>query len=311
MNQNVAMMMALTKVKGLGPKTLLPYIKGVTLSDVDKTYHLLTQIRAEHSRIKEIPSYNEFCESVKEAQDCLNKQEQLGIKAIGYGEKDYPSGFKELAKPPMYFFYKGNKEALFRDGIAVIGTRNVTPYTEKVGEHMGKYLAKKKWTVISGLAIGSDASGHRGCLEGNGVTVAIVGTPLDTVYPKKNAPLQEELLKKGGCVISEYPIGTPFIARHLVERDRLQSGLAKGVFVIATGEKGGTWNAINEAVSLEKPIAFFDYTKSKYNDKADEHTQGMDKMIKAGAKGVYHSIEIDKFLKQCARQKEYVTSLFR
>ena len=306
MNEQIAYIMAISKIKGLGPKTLLPYLQREgKIESEEKAYQMISQIQKENTRVKEIPSLEEFSDWVSESKARLAKQDTLGIHGISYGDKDYPDGFKNLDKPPLYFFYKGNKEALKQDGIAVIGTRNVTPYTETIGKHIGSYVAKKGLTVISGLALGSDAAGHTGCLEGKGTTIAIVATALNTVYPKKNAPLQDEILAKGGCVISEYPIGTPFIARHLVERDRLQSGLAKGVIVVATGEMGGTWHAVNEAFSLHRPVAYFDYTKcKKYDYQNDPHVMGMDKMKAKGAKPIFHSREVDAYLKSCIKAKD-------
>lgn len=279
MTKQIEYVMAISKVKGLGPKTLLPYLqhKGNIASE-DEAYQMICKIQKENPRVRTIPTKEEFSDWIQETQTRLAKQESLSIHSICYGEKDYPDGFKDLDRPPLYFFYKGNKEAIKQDGIAVIGTRNVTPYTETIGKHIGSYVAKKGLTVISGLALGSDAAGHTGCLEGKGTTIAIVATALNTVYPKKNAPLQDEILANGGCVISEYPIGTPFIARYLVERDRLQSGLAKGVIVVATGEMGGTWHAVNEAFSLHRPVAYFDYTKcQKYDYQNDPHVMGIKK----------------------------------
>ena len=306
MNNQIAYIMAVTKIKGLGPKTLLPYLQDKKYIETEEAaYKMVSQIYQENSRIKIIPTKEEFSCWIKEAKACLDKQDTLDIHGICYGDKDYPNGFKSLDKPPLYFFYKGNKKALKQEGIAVIGTRNVTPYTETIGKHIGSYVAQKGLTVISGLALGSDTAGHTGCLQAKGTTIAIVATALDTVYPKKNAPLQNEILANGGCVISEYPIGTPFIARHLVERDRLQSGLAKGVIVAATGEIGGTWHAVNEAFSLNKPVAYFDYTKcKKYDYKNDPHVLGMSKMKIKGAKPIFYGREVDVFLKSCVQLKE-------
>ena len=306
MNETVAYLLAFQAAKGLGPKTLASYASQISqIKDDRSAYHLLEEIKDKYpGRIKGLPNFDTFQGAAEKAMSCLITQEKQGIHAISCTDKDFPSGFKDLDVPPLYIFYKGNKEALKQKGIAVIGTRNVTDYTQRVGEHIGSYMAKKGWSVVSGLALGSDASGHRGCLNANGTTVAIVATSLDRVYPWKNKPLQDEILAKGGCVVSEYPTGTPFIVQHLIARDRLQSGLAQGVFVVATGEKGGTWHAINEAVKLHKPICFYDYTKIKtYDYKKDEHTLGMAKMKSLGAKPIHYGMDIDRFLSSCKERK--------
>ena len=302
MSENISYALALSKIKGLGPKKLLEFNEEIfSLNNPQIAYNLLIKIQSKYARqIKSIPAQNEFFDWISDAKLLLQRQEELGIHSIAYTNSDYPENFKRLDSPPLFFFYKGNQEALYMKGVAVIGTREVTPFTNEVGKHIGQYIAKKGFTVISGLALGSDTAGHRGCLDVGGTTIAIVGTPLDKVYPKQNTNLQNEILENGGCIISEYPIGTPFMAQQLITRDRLQSGLANGLFVIATGETGGSWHAINSALKLKIPMCYFDYTRSKsYNYQADVHTQGMQKMASLGGQPIFTPDEFDAFLKKC------------
>lgn len=307
MSVNIAYALAFSRVSGLGPKKLLEFKEEIlSLQDTQAAYHLLTKIQKKYAkRIKNIPDPDEFSSWISESSNLLEKQEDLGIHSIAYTDGDYPENFKRLDTPPLYFFYKGNQEALYQKGIAVIGTREVTDYTERVGRRVGEYIAQKGFTVISGLALGSDAAGHRGCLDAGGTTIAIVSTPLNEVYPRQNTWLQNKILDKGGCVISEYPIGTPFMAQHLIARDRLQSGLANGVFVVATGEKGGTWHAINGAIKLKIPLGYVDYTRvdpQKYNYKTDIHAQGMQKIKSVGGYAICSPAEFDDFLNKCSAE---------
>lgn len=302
MSDYIAYAIALGKVRGLGPKKLYEFQDRLAnVHDTDAAYLLLEEIKSKYNKqLKVIPSKDEFVTWTYDADKLLQRQEEMGIHSIAYPDNDYPPQFKQLDNPPLYFFYKGNQEALYMKGIAVIGTREVTDYTRRVGEHIGKYIAEKDFSVISGLAIGSDTAGHKGCLDAGGTAVAIVATPLDQVYPKQNTALQNEILETGGCVISEYPIGTPFVAQYLVARDRLQSGLANGVFVVATGEKGGTWHAINEMVKLKRPLGYFNYKKVSYVDSLDLHTQGMDAMYAKGAMPISSQEDFDEFLDKCS-----------
>ena len=305
MSVNIAYALAFSRVSGLGPKKLLEFKEEIlSLQDTQAAYPLLTKIQKKYTKqIKNIPDPDEFSSWISASSTLLEQQEDSGIHSIAYTDGDYPENFKRLDTPPLYFFYKGNQEALYQKGIAVIGTREVTGYTREVGKHIGQYIAKKGFNVISGLALGSDAAGHQGCLDAGGTTIAIVSTPLDQVYPRQNTQLQNEILDNGGCVISEYPIGTPFMAQHLIARDRLQSGLANGVFVVATGEKGGTWHAINGAIKLKIPLCYFDYTRVKaYNYKADIHTQGMQKMASVGGYAICSPAEFDDFLNKCSAE---------
>lgn len=301
MTNSIAYALAFSKVSGLGSKKLFEYKDRLfSLERNLDAYSLLEEIQAQHKRIKKIPSKEEFNDWISDALKTIHEQEELGIYAISYVDIDYPQGFKDLSNPPLYFFYRGNKKALLQKGIAVIGTRSVTEYTEKVGYHIGSYAAKNGFSVISGLALGCDSEGHRGCLDCDGTTIAIVGNSLDQVYPKQNTSLRNEILKNSGCILSEYPIGTPFSSYHLIERDRLQSALANGVFVVATGLTGGTWHAIKTAVTLKRPLCFYDYTAIKsYNYLSDPQTFGMSKMAELGARPISNRKSYNAFLADC------------
>lgn len=302
MDDYIAYTMAFSRVRGLGFKRLVEYRNELAaLSDDQEAWMLLEKVQNRYRRwIRELPDRASFQQWLDEARETLKRQEDLGIHSVSFKDKYYPAGFRYVHQPPLYFFYKGNIDALQKKSIAIIGTREVTPYTEKIGYRMGEYAAEKGWNVVSGLALGSDAAGHWGCLQGYGVTIAIVGTPLDKVYPKQNAQLEKEILACDGCVISEYPMGTKYSPGHFVERDRLQSGLAQGVFVVATGETGGTWHAILEADNLEKPIAFWDYRRAGHYDyERDSHTWGMKNMELLGAMPLSTKADVDSFLLQC------------
>lgn len=301
MNETIAYILALSRVKGLGPRKLYEYRNSLsTLSSLEEAWQLFQEMQEQYIRyIREIPSKEEFQKRVDDFLKRLEEQETLDIHTMIFTDSAFPKGFHEVTNPPLFFFYKGNIKALSQKSVALIGTRQTTSFTEKVGEHVGKYLAEKGWCVVSGLALGSDASGHRGALLGSGKTVAIMPVPLSLVYPKKNTKLAADILANDGCFISEYLVGTPYSWTHFVERDRLQSGLASGVFVVATGESGGTWHAIHGAMNQKKPVAFFDYTKVSYNYKEDLHTLGMDRMKSIGAMPVGTEKEMEDFLSLC------------
>lgn len=297
--------MAFSKIKGLGAKTLSKYKNAInTLRTDDDAYVWLKQICELYKRVQ-LVSKDLFLSSCENAHNVIVKQKEQGITAISMMDEYYPKGFLALDDPPLYFFAKGNKEALIKDGIAVIGTRQVTNHSRSVGERFGQVLAEKGWTVVSGLAIGCDTSGHVGCLRGEGITIAIVATPLDQVYPKQNTQLQEQILENNGCVISEYPLGEKFSPYNLVARDRLQAALAQGVIVVATGFTGGTYHAINTAEKIRKPVGCFNY-KDTYYEK-DPHALGNREMIKSGrAIPLYDQNSIDDFLYKCKPQAENI-----
>ena len=171
------------------------------------------------------------------------------IQIVTYLDANYPKRLKNIIDQPTVLYYKGNIECLNKkDTVAIIGTREPTEYGVKIARNLGSSFGKRDYVVVSGLALGCDMYGHEGCLDENGTTVAVMPCGLDTVYPAKNKPLAEKILDKGGCLISEYPIKTRVFKNFFVERDRLQSGLSDGVFVIETGEKGGKLHTVGYAL---------------------------------------------------------------
>ncbi len=174
---------------------------------------------------------------------------KLGIKIISYFDEDYPKRFKDMAFSkecdfPVLFYYLGDIKLLNSEKIcAIIGTRKVSPKAKEYGMRIAKKMVDDGYVVVSGLAEGCDTIGHRGCLDAGGKTVAIVGTPLNTIFPKTNKNLQDEILEKGGLVISEYPIGFKWGAFAFVQRDRLQTLGSDVVIALQCSIDGGTMYA--------------------------------------------------------------------
>ena len=153
-------------------------------------------------------------------------------------------------------------------GVAVIGTREPTHNGIKAGEFFAGEFAKKGYNIVSGLAIGCDTTGHKGALEVNGVTTAFLANGLDweSIYPKENLKLAQDIVRNGGLLLSEYPIGQSCGRYGLVARDRLQAGLSKATIVVQTGEKGGTMHAVNATIASNKPLFVVEYKHpSDYN----------------------------------------------
>ena len=124
-------------------------------------------------------------------------------------------------------------------------------------------FAEANFNIISGLAIGCDTTAHKGALNANGLTTAFLAGGLDLpIYPKENTALAQEIIDRGGLLVSEYPVGDPILANKFVARDRLQSGLADATLVIQTGIKGGTMHAVNATIVNKKPLYAVQYKGS-------------------------------------------------
>lgn len=240
-------------------------------------------------------------EAYSKARNIIDRSRDAGIGIASFYDEDFPKQLKnivdEKGKPanPILIYYKGKLSSIPRHGIAIIGTREPTPEGIKAGEYFGEKFAEKSLNVISGLALGCDASGHRGALKANGFTTAFLAHGLDTVYPKENETLANEIVEKGGLLISEYPIGTPPMANYFVARDRLQSGMADATLVVQTGISGGTMHAVTSTIQAQKPLYAVTY---KDNVNQAEKVKGNVILIDSRKAVPLSSGDIDAVLKK-------------
>jgi DNA processing protein len=164
---------------------------------------------------------------------------ESGNHLLTLADDDYPADLLQTADPPLVLYLKGRRELLNAVGIAVVGSRNATPGGTQNAEAFSRTLSEAGLTIISGLAMGIDAAAHRGGLFGKGSSIAVVGTGLDLVYPSRNKSLAHELALHG-LMISEFPLGTPAIAANFPRRNRIISGLSKGVLVVEAALASGS-----------------------------------------------------------------------
>ncbi|MBP7476441.1 MAG: DNA-processing protein DprA, partial [Pyrinomonadaceae bacterium] len=148
---------------------------------------------------------------------------------------------REIDDPPPVLYVKGDWQACFEQPcIGVIGSRKCSTYGENASEMLSRDLASRGITVVSGLARGIDSAGHRGAIRGQGRTVAVMGTGIDTVYPRENNGLVREILESGGCLVTQFPLGTPPLKDNFPYRNRIISGLSLGVLIIEANERSGS-----------------------------------------------------------------------
>lgn len=170
----------------------------------------------------------------------LKKIKDKGISILFYKDLDYPESLRNISNPPTFLYYIGDINLLKSEKrIAVVGTRKATTYGKISCEMIVKDLVKNDVVIISGLADGIDAISHKTSLEEKGKTIAIVGSGLDNIYPKKNTKLWKEIEEKG-LIISEYPLGTPPLPYHFPLRNRIIVGLSSGILVVESKSRGGS-----------------------------------------------------------------------
>jgi len=191
---------------------------------------------------------------------------------------DYPLLLKQLPDAPFALFVKGNTQLLGASQLAVVGSRNPTPYGREIAESFGKHLTQCGLAITSGLAAGIDAASHRGAVAGSGQTIAVCGTGLDTVYPRSSEALAKEIVERGGALVSEFPPGTPPRKANFPQRNRIISGLSLGTLVVEAALHSGS--LITARMAGEQGREIFAIPGSIHNPMA----KGCHQLIRQGAK---------------------------
>ncbi|MEH6470417.1 MAG: DNA-processing protein DprA [Halopseudomonas sp.] len=152
----------------------------------------------------------------------------------------YPQSLREIADPPPLLYLVGDAALLSLPQIALVGSRNATIQGLEDAQAYARYLSKQGLVPTSGLALGIDAAAHAGALDGMGLTVAVLGTGVDRIYPARHHGLAQQIVEQGGVLVSELPLGTPTRAQNFPKRNRIISGLSVGVLVVEAALKSGS-----------------------------------------------------------------------
>jgi DNA processing protein len=174
------------------------------------------------------------------AEDEIKRVAEAGGSLLTPEDIEYPKRLREIYDPPAVLWIRGNVELLSRPGIAVVGTRQPSPYGAGMAELLSRDLANRRLVILSGMARGVDTAAHKGAIEAGGKTVAVWGTGIDVIYPKENKKLAESIVATGGTIVSEYPLGTFPAPQNFPIRNRILSGMSIGVLVIEAAEYSGT-----------------------------------------------------------------------
>ena len=228
----------------------------------------------------------------KKIRECLGEYiENMIIKEIDIitiNERLYPKRLKEIYDAPVCIYIKGNKNILNQNMIGIIGCRQASEYGIKVAKYFSYNLSKKGIIIVSGLAKGIDSFSHIGTIEANGKTIAVVGNSLDIVYPKENYYLEKQIIQKEGAIISEYPLGVKPEKINFPARNRIISGISKGVIVVEAKRKSGTLKTVDFALEQGRDVYVVPGNINSIN------SVGTNDLIKQGARLVtnYEDIEV-------------------
>ena len=221
---------------GLGARSLVPLLKAF-----GGAVQLRAASRAQLARV----ASPEVAATIERGPDralldrTLEWLREPGHWLFAWDDPDYPPALLAIADPPPVFCYAGRRELLSRPALAIVGSRNATPQGVEHATEFAAALSAARLTIVSGLATGIDAAAHRGGLSAGGSSIAVVGTGLDRVYPPENGALAQRLAQDGG-LLSEFALGTPPLPENFPRRNRVISGLARGVLVIEATLNSGS-----------------------------------------------------------------------
>jgi len=200
-----------------------------------------------------------------------------GHDLVALDDPDYPRSVLEIGDPPPVFYCIGRRELLLRPALAIVGSRNATPQGIADAQAFARALSAAGLTIVSGLALGIDSAAHRGALDGDGSSIAVTGTGPDRVYPAANRELAHDLAARG-LIISEFSPGMPPLPHNFPRRNRVVSGLARGVLVIEATLSSGS--LITARLAGEQGREVFALPGSIHSP----FSKGCHKLLREGAK---------------------------
>ncbi|HAR87374.1 MAG TPA: DNA-protecting protein DprA [Clostridium sp.] len=232
---------------------------------------IVEKFQKSYIKIEELAA--EECKSIKDIHICTMY------------DIDYPIILLQYEDAPFGIFYKGNiSMANEKKNISIVGSRKCSRYGIDVTNSMVEQLSPYEINIVSGMAKGIDSVAHRAAIKNNINTIAVLGSGIDVIYPKENYRLYHEILEKGGCIISEFPLGTPPLSRNFPMRNRIISGMCELLVVTEGGEKSGTLITVGAALEQGKNIIVVP------GSIFSSESRGTNKLIKDGAY-VYTDIE--------------------
>ncbi len=184
----------------------------------------------------------------------LSALDRVGAQAVTSASEEFPSRLQSLSDPPRVLFFRGKIPSGRCPAVAVIGARRDTRYGRNQAYRIARELAENGVVIVSGLARGIDTAAHSGALDAGGITVAVLGNGISSVYPPENRDLCERLIASGGAVISEYAPDSDPLGFHFPIRNRLISGLSDALLLIEAQRKSGTASTVHHALSQGKEI---------------------------------------------------------
>lgn len=304
---------------GIKNEVLLRLITQCSSTDIELIFKdakksvFLTNIEfADQSRIYDKVEDMDF--ALEYADRVLSKNQDLDIKTAIYGGEHYPYNLQKIQNPPVLIYYKGaDIGENCEKAIACVGTRKPTKLSYNIINYLVPQLVEEGYTIVSGLALGSDRLAHISSLMSKGNTIAVLAHGLDQISPKKNQRIAEKIIENGGTLVSEYPIGVKPENFRYINRNRLIVGLSKGIIVGECAIKSGTMHTVEFSKEQRKPIFC-----TNPGDTVTTEQEGIKKLLNQGTaieipNGRAYDIIINKTGYGCQHEKltlKYINEVY-
>ena len=217
--------------------------------------------------------------SDKQMGKMLELMEKHQIHVLRYGDPEYPESLSQIDQAPMILFCQGNLKCFQNRTLSMVGSRAASYAGQKATKKLSCDLSRRNISIVSGLASGIDTASHQGCIEGGSPTIAVTACGLDTVYPRDNYRLRDEILAKNGLIISEYVPGETPAGWHFPFRNRIIAGLGKALILMEARIRSGSMTSVKHALDQGKDVFVYP------GDPSSEYFEGNHQLLREG--GIY------------------------
>lgn len=294
--QELADWLRLAQTQGVGPATARQLLGafGLPANVFASSYSALSKVVSE--RVAQALLAAPSAETLKLIDTTSAWLAQSGNHVLSWADSAYPPALLTIPDPPLLLYAKGRIDLLTAPALAVVGSRHASTQGVADAERFARAMSEAGLTIISGLAQGIDAAAHAGGLQGQGSTIAVIGTGADIVYPARNRKLAHQIAEQG-CLLSEYALGMPAISSNFPRRNRIISGLARAVLVVEAAAQSGS--LITARTALEQGRDVFAIPGSIHS----VLSKGCHQLIKQGAKLVESAQDILEELREFKPQR--------
>lgn len=284
--------LALNRINNMGPRTVIRLLQ--QWPNLEEMFQLPAH-QLEHAGLPTALATAISAFDLKQVEADLHWQETKNHRLLTWCDPEYPPLLKEIHDPPIVLYAIGNLACVQSPTVAMVGSRKPSITGSETAWRFAFELAKENITIVSGLALGIDAQAHSGCLAAGGKTIAVMGTGIDCIYPRRHARLADKI-SENGLLLSELPLQSPPAALHFPRRNRIISGLSLSTLVVEAAIRSGS--LITARLALEQNRDVLAIPGSIYNPES----RGCHHLLQQGAKLVTTSNDVlDELRMDCTQ----------